>query len=73
MSKLKNFRESSKWSQTELAKRSGVPQSLISYIETGSVTNTGIETLQKLARALGITVAELLEDEDAKSPTGTCG
>lgn len=69
MSKLKYFRESQGWSQQKLADVSGVPQSLISYIETGGVKNTGIGTLRKLAVALDIPIANLLDDD--QSPTGT--
>ena len=66
---LKKLRKSLNWSQKDLADKSGVAQSLISYIETGNVKNTGIETLQKLALALGVSITELIGDEF--TPTGT--
>ncbi|TEB04784.1 HTH-type transcriptional regulator Xre [Pelotomaculum schinkii] len=49
-------------SQTELARKAGIPQSAISEIEAGKrIPRT--DTLQKLATALGVSVAELLDDE----------
>ena len=54
-------------SQAELAKRAGVPQSAISEIETGK-RKPRIDTIQKLAMALGVSVSELLgENEDTKA------
>jgi len=49
-------------SQKSLATKAGIPQSLISYIETGSIKNPGIGTLQKIAKALDVPVTDLLEE-----------
>lgn len=63
--------------QSELAKKAGVPQSAISEIEAGKrIPRT--DTLQKIANALGVSVAELLNDEQGQgipqpSSTGTEG
>ena len=46
--------------QTELAKRSGVSRATINYIEGGARLNVGSRTLERLAKALGVEVAELL-------------
>lgn len=48
-------------SQLQLADKSGVPQSYISELAAGKKKNPSLEALQKLARALGVTVSELLE------------
>jgi transcriptional regulator with XRE-family HTH domain len=58
---LKSLRESKGLSQLELAKRSKVPQGYLSELEAGRKRNPGIETLRKIAKALGVPVAELLE------------
>ena len=48
-------------SQLQLAEKSGVPQGYISELAAGKKKNPSLEALQKLARALGVTVSELLE------------
>lgn len=44
-------REEMGWTQTELAQRANVPRSTVSRTESGN--NTSIETLNKLAFAMG--------------------
>lgn len=58
--KLKALRKGMGWSQQELARRANIPQSTIHYIEKGRDARQS--TIRKLASALGVTVAELLED-----------
>ncbi len=58
---VKRLRERKGLSQLELAKRAGVAQGYISDLEAGRKKNPGIETLRKLARALGVPVTELVE------------
>ncbi|HFK1742265.1 MULTISPECIES: helix-turn-helix domain-containing protein [Bacillus] len=58
--KIKLFRESRGWSQSKLSRRSGVPQSTISEIENGIRRNPTFKTLEKLAKALGITIEHLV-------------
>ena len=59
---LKSKRKEKGWTQEELAKRSGVSQQAISFIE--SERNTPSEgTLRLLAKALDCTVGELLGEE----------
>ena len=57
---LKRVRKEKGLSQLELAKRSRVAQGYISELEAGREKNPGIETLRKLAKALGVPLAELL-------------
>lgn len=49
--------------QRQLSDASGVPQPMISQIETGDVRNPTIGTLYKLASALKCTVDDLIEEE----------
>lgn len=58
--KIKLFRENRGWSQSKLSRRSGVPQSTISEIENGIRRNPTFKTLEKLAKALGITIEHLV-------------
>ncbi|MEA2665677.1 MAG: hypothetical protein QOI11_2621 [Candidatus Eremiobacteraeota bacterium] len=52
-------------SQTELAERAGVARPTISRIER-AVGDVGVEVVDRIAAALGITVARLFEPVDAK-------
>lgn len=65
---VRERRMSSHLSQTELSSLSGVPQGIISGIESGNTKNPRIDTVAKLASALGCTVDELLMASD-----GSCG
>lgn len=62
MNAVKKLRIQNNWTQFELSKRSGVSQSHIHYLETGSRKPT-INVLSKLARAFKVTVPELLVEE----------
>lgn len=61
---LKNMREKRGWNQAELSRRSGVPQPMISEIETGQVAFPRIDTLYKLARALRCAVEDLIVEDE---------
>jgi len=60
--RIQKLRESRNWSQQELEEISQVPQSSISRIEKGVLLNPGVETMRKLAKALGVPVSVLLEE-----------
>jgi len=63
---IKQRREAKRWTQTELAEKSGiVTQAMISRIEKGE-DNAKIDTLRGIAAALGCSVVDLLTDEDKK-------
>ena len=67
------LREAQGWSQSELARRSGVSQSFISDLEGGRRTKASTDTAVALARALGVTVDELLREEPAGDRTAPGG
>jgi transcriptional regulator with XRE-family HTH domain len=69
MTRLQKIRQQRSMSVTELAKKSKVAYSYIYEIEQGSKSPT-VRTLQKLATALGVSVADLL-DETTTRITGT--
>jgi transcriptional regulator with XRE-family HTH domain len=57
------------YTQTELAERSGVKQSLISRLEGGTRDNPSADVLRRLATTLGCTTDYLVgmhEDEEAE-------
>lgn len=58
---LKSIREKKEFSKFELARRSGVSHRTIEFIEYGQITNPRLKTLEKLAKALGISVNMLIK------------
>jgi transcriptional regulator with XRE-family HTH domain len=51
-----------------VARAAGLQQALVSQIELGRVVNPKLSTLCALAKGLGVTLAELVDPENAKSP-----
>lgn len=58
-------REEKGLSQNQLSKLSGVPQSVISDIESGKTKDPRIKTLISIANALETTVSELIDTKKA--------
>lgn len=58
---IKELRLKRGWSQSELARRSGVKQGVLSYIESGRTKHPRIDTLSALAAALGVSVNKLID------------
>ncbi|HTS88109.1 MAG TPA: helix-turn-helix transcriptional regulator [Gemmatimonadales bacterium] len=59
--RLESMRQAKGLSQAALARASGVSRTLIGRIENGERPNVTLEVLDKLADALGVAPAELLE------------
>jgi transcriptional regulator with XRE-family HTH domain len=57
---LKTLREEKGLTQDELAKKAQLTKPYISQLENGIRNNPSMSTLQRLAKALGVPVAELL-------------
>ena len=64
---LRNLRLGRDWSQEELAARSGLDRTYVSGVERG-VRNPTVEVLDRLARALGVTIGALTDSLDKASP-----
>lgn len=63
---IKQRREAKRWTQTELAEKSGiVTQAMICRIEKGE-DNAKIDTLRGIAAALGCSVVDLLPEKDKR-------
>lgn len=59
--RVKDLRDQREWSQEHLAERAGLDPTYISGIELGR-RNPGLNTLNRLARALNISLPTLLAD-----------
>jgi len=57
---LKRTREEQGLTQRDLAKKARVTQGYVAQLEMGIRRNPSIETLKRLARALGVPVTDLL-------------
>ncbi|MBQ9614002.1 MAG: helix-turn-helix transcriptional regulator [Lachnospiraceae bacterium] len=57
--RIKECREEAGMSQEELAKKSGVSRTIISGLESGSITTTTTKTLLRIAEALGLKVSDI--------------
>ena len=62
--RLKELREVRGWSQAELARRSGVHQSVISRLENGRTRSVSFPNLERLADALGCDPGYLVMTEE---------
>lgn len=60
-------REKSGLSQSELSRRTGIKQPAISRLEKGGYTKATVETLKKIANALGVRLVVKLEPKKAKA------
>jgi XRE family transcriptional regulator, regulator of sulfur utilization len=58
---LKTLREEKGLTQVDLAKRAKVTQSYVAMLEGGNKANPSLAILQRLAKALGVPAAKLLE------------
>lgn len=59
--KIKDLRERKRLSQLELYKLTDIRPEYISRIEKGHISNVGIETLGKIAKALDCQVQDFLK------------
>ena len=57
---LKKLRQSKGLSQDRLSKMADVSYNSVIKLETGGITNPTIETLQKIAKALDVSVDDLI-------------
>jgi len=60
-------REKAGISQSELARRMGIKQPALSRLERGGISKASVETLKKIAKALGARLVLKLESKKAKA------
>jgi transcriptional regulator with XRE-family HTH domain len=58
---LKKLRKQKGWSQEKLAREAGISYQTLIKIEQGRIKNPKLETLIKLAKALGISLDRLVK------------
>ena len=58
---IRKLREAQGMTQEQLARRAKVTQGYVSHLEKGLKKNPSLPTLKKLAKALDVNVAALLE------------
>lgn len=59
---IRKIRQKKGMSQDRLSKEADLALNTIVKIETGESPNPTVETLEKIAKALGVSVAELFKD-----------
>ena len=59
---IRKLRQQKKMSQDRLSKKADLALNTIVKIETGENPNPTLETLQKIAKALGVSVDKLLKN-----------
>jgi transcriptional regulator with XRE-family HTH domain len=57
---VRGWREAREWKQEELARRAGLTQSTVAYVEADKYANPTRKTLGGLAHAFGVTIDALL-------------
>lgn len=65
--RIKQIRSSKGLQGVRLAKKAGITNVYLSYIERGAKTPT-IDTLRKICNALGVTLSEFFAEEDKTLP-----
>lgn len=65
---IRKAREAKGLSQRDLAQLAEVTQSLISFLESGERENASIPTVRRLARALDVSLEDLLTEPVAAPP-----
>lgn len=58
---IKQLRRKLGLTQTELARRAGIKQGVLSYIENGRTKHPRVDTLAAIAAALGVRIEDLME------------
>jgi transcriptional regulator with XRE-family HTH domain len=68
--KIVYFRNRKGWTPAELCEASGVSRPYLWQLETGGKDRPSLEVLEKLAKALGISVAEFAAESARENPRG---
>jgi XRE family transcriptional regulator of biofilm formation len=68
--RVKKLRAQRGWSVAELSERAGVTDRIIRYYESGERRNPSLASLQALAAAFEVPVADLLADPEPEVVSG---
>ena len=66
--KIIRLRNRKGWSSGQLSQESGVSRAYLWQLETGGKDKPSLDVLERLARALGVSVAEFAEEDTAQAP-----
>ena len=58
---IKRYRSEKGWSQEQVAREAGIPFTTFTKIENGTTKNPSIETLVKIAKALNVSLDDLVK------------
>ena len=58
---IKKFRQKKKLTQDTLARIANIPYTSITKIETGVIKKPSVQAVAKIAKALGVSIDELME------------
>lgn len=58
---IKKFRQKRKLTQDKLARLADIPYTTITKIETGVIKRPSVQSVSKIAKALNVTVDELMK------------
>jgi transcriptional regulator with XRE-family HTH domain len=70
---LKRLRVEAGFTQQKLAEKSGLSISVVTQLERGIIPNPRLDTLRALAKALGCTLDQLTEADEATAPPAPKG
>ena len=59
--RIREMRKKRDMSQAKLSEKSGVSRSIISNLEYGTRRSTTMDTLERIAKALNVTVKDLID------------
>lgn len=59
---IKRFREKKGLTQDKLARLADIPYTTLTKVETGVIKQPSVQTVAKIAKALSITVDELIKE-----------
>jgi transcriptional regulator with XRE-family HTH domain len=65
MKQIRIIRQNKGIKQNQLAAMCGLRQATLSNLETGRARNPKMETLERIAKALGVSIGDLLEKSAA--------
>lgn len=67
---IKKYRLQKNMSQVKLGNKAHLAQEYISNLENGKKTNPSYDALKRIAKALGVSVSELIDDDEPEQKAG---
>ena len=64
--KVHQYRRLKEWNQSRLAAKAGCSQSTVSRVESGEASDADLNTIERLANALGVSAWQLLSEDETR-------